>query len=89
VSNAYYATLVTKQQIELLDEAILRLEQSSKDAHTKYHGGLVDKTDYMRAQIALNNANADRQQAGEFLKRALPILRSRWISRCRKPGTRL
>jgi outer membrane protein TolC len=68
VSNAYYATLVTIQQIELLDEAILRLEQSSKDAHTKYQGGIVDKTDYMRAQIALNNAKADRQQAGELLK---------------------
>jgi len=75
VSNAYYATLVTKQQIVLLDEAILRLEQSSKDAYTKYHGGLVDKTDYMRAQIALNNANADRQQAGEFLKARIANLK--------------
>jgi outer membrane protein len=68
VSDAFYATLATKQQIALLDEAILRLEQSSKDAFIKYQGGTVDRTDYMRAQIALNNARADRQQAGEFLK---------------------
>ncbi len=75
VSNAYYATLVTIQQIQLLDEAILRLEQSSKDAHTKYQGGIVDKTDYMRAQIALNNAMADRQQAGELLKARIANLK--------------
>ena len=67
VSKAYYATLVTKQQIELVDEAIVRLEQSSKDAYTKYQGGIVDKTDYMRAQIALNNARADKKQAEELL----------------------
>lgn len=74
VSKAYYATLVTQQQIELLDEAILRLEQSSKDAFKKYQGGIVDKTDYMRAQIALNNAKADRKQSEELLKvQVLPI----------------
>ena len=68
VSKAYYATLVTRQQIVLFDEAVLRLEQSYKDAYTKYQGGIVDKTDYMRALIALNNVKADRKQAQELLK---------------------
>ncbi|HTY37405.1 MAG TPA: TolC family protein [Bacteroidota bacterium] len=68
VSRAFYAVLVTKKQIELLDEAIIRLEQSYKDAYTKYQGGIVDKTDYMRATIALNNARADRRQADELLR---------------------
>jgi outer membrane protein TolC len=68
VSKAYYATLVTKQQIVLFDEAVLRLDQSYKDAYTKYQGGIVDKTDYMRALIALNNVKADRNQAQELLK---------------------
>jgi outer membrane protein len=68
VSKAYYATLVTKQQIALLDEAVLRLEQSYKDAYSKYQGGIVDKTDYMRALIALNNVRAERKQAEESLK---------------------
>jgi outer membrane protein len=68
VSKAYYAVLVTKQQITLLDDAVLRLEQSYKEAHTKYQGGVVDKTDYMRALIALNNVKADRNQAQESLK---------------------
>jgi outer membrane protein TolC len=68
VSKAYYASLVTKQQIALFDEAVLRLEQSYKDAFTKYQGGIVDKTDYMRALIALNNVKADRKQSQELLK---------------------
>jgi outer membrane protein len=68
VSKAYYAVLVTQKQIELLNEAIVRLEQSLKDATTKYQGGIVDKTDYMRATISLNNAKADRQQAQELLQ---------------------
>jgi len=68
VSKAYYAVLVTQKQIELLDEAIVRLEQTLKDATTKYQGGIVDKTDYMRATISLNNAKADRRQAEELLQ---------------------
>jgi outer membrane protein len=75
VSKAYYSTLVTKQQIEIFDEAILRLEQSSKDAYTKYLGGIVDRTDYMRAQIALNNARADRKQTEEVIKARLAALK--------------
>jgi outer membrane protein TolC len=68
VSKAFYATLVTKQQIALLEDAVLRLEQSYKDAFTKYQGGIVDKTDYMRALISLNNVRADLNQARESLK---------------------
>jgi outer membrane protein len=68
VSKAFYAVLVTRKQIELLDEAIVRLEQTLKDATTKYKGGVVDKTDYMRATISLNNAKADRMQVQELLQ---------------------
>jgi outer membrane protein len=75
VSKAYYAVLVTKQQIKLLDEDILRLVQSSKDAYLKYQSGIVDKTDYMRAQIALNNAQADRKQTAEILQARLAVLK--------------
>jgi outer membrane protein TolC len=68
VSKAYYAVLVTQKQIELLNEAIVRLEQTLKDATTRYQGGIVDKTDYMRATISLNNAKADQRQAQEVLQ---------------------
>jgi outer membrane protein TolC len=75
VSKAYYTTLAAKQQIELLDEAIVRLDQSFKDAYIKYKGGIVDKTDYMRAQIALNNARADKKQTEETMKAQLAALK--------------
>ena len=68
VSKAFYAVLVTQKQIDLLDEAIVRLEKSLKDAYTKYKGGVVDKTDHMRATIALNAARAERDQTRELLK---------------------
>ncbi len=68
VSKAYYAVLVTKEHIGLLDEQIVRLERSLQDAYNQYRGGVVDKIDYERATIALNNAKAERKQNEELLK---------------------
>ncbi len=68
VSKAFYAVLVTRQQIELLDEDILRLRQNFDDALNQYKSGVVDKTDYERATIALNNARAAKSQTEELLK---------------------
>jgi outer membrane protein TolC len=68
VSKAFYSVLLTKEQIALLDEDITRLKQSVKDTYNQYKGGIVDKTDYQRATIALNNAEAELKQNQEFLK---------------------
>jgi outer membrane protein len=63
VSKAYYDLLLSQQQVKVLDENIVRLQRSYQDAYNQYKGGLVDKTDYKRAQIALNNTKADRKRA--------------------------
>jgi outer membrane protein len=63
VSKGYYDLLLSQQQVKVLDENIVRLERSYRDAYNQYKGGLVDKTDYKRAQIALNNTMADRKRA--------------------------
>ncbi|MFZ1976945.1 MAG: TolC family protein [Bacteroidota bacterium] len=68
VSKAYYAVLETQQQIALLDEDIVRLRQSLKDAYEQYHGGVVDNIDYKRAMILLNNALQEKVQNVELLK---------------------
>jgi outer membrane protein TolC len=68
VSKAYYAVLETQQQIALLDEDIVRLRQSLKDAYDQYHGGVVDNMDYKRAMILLNNALQEKLQNVELLK---------------------
>jgi outer membrane protein TolC len=60
--------LLAQDQIDLLREDIIRLEQNSKDTYSQYKSGVVDKTDFMRASIALNNAIAEKKQDDEFLK---------------------
>ncbi len=68
VSKAFYAVLLTREQLSLLDDDIIRLKQSQDDAYNQYHSGIVDKTDFQRASILLNNATAERQQTLELLK---------------------
>jgi outer membrane protein len=75
VSKAFYDLLLSKQQIALLDTDIVLLTRSLKDAYNQYKGGLVDKTDYQRATITLNNANANRKTALETQKSRLAILK--------------
>ncbi len=68
VSKAYYDVLLSNQQIKVLGEDVQRLEKNTRDAYNLYHNGIVDKTDYQRALIALNNAKAARRNAGEAIR---------------------
>jgi outer membrane protein len=68
VSKAYYDLLLTQKQIDVLTEDITRLERSLRDAYNQYQGGLVDKTDYKRATISLNNTKAQKKTGEETLK---------------------
>ncbi len=65
VSKAFYDLLLTRQQQAILKAQIERLARNLKDATNQFKSGIVDKTDYKRATIALNNANAQLQQARE------------------------
>jgi outer membrane protein len=75
VSKAYYDLLLSKEQIVLLDTDIVLLQRSLKDTYNQYKGGLVDKTDYQRATISLNNAKASRKTAEETLKSKTAVLK--------------
>lgn len=68
VGKAFYDVLLTKEQLKVLDENITRLDRSLTDAYNQYEGGLVDKVDYKRATIALNNTKAQRKTANDVLK---------------------
>jgi outer membrane protein TolC len=68
VGKAFYDVLLTREQIKILDENIIRLDRSLTDAYNQYEGGIVDKVDYKRATIALNNTKAQRKTADEILK---------------------
>ncbi len=65
VTKAYYDVLLTQAQLQILDEAILRLEKQRKDAYSQFESGTVDETDYQRATIALGNARSDRRRVAE------------------------
>jgi outer membrane protein TolC len=67
VSKAFYDVLLTQKQLDVLDEDITRLQRSLKDAYSQYQGGIVDKTDYKRATISLNNAKAQRKQTADLI----------------------
>ncbi len=68
VGKAFYDVLLTSEQIKVMDEDVSRLERSLADAYNQYEGGIVDKVDYKRATIALNNTKAQRKTASEILK---------------------
>lgn len=76
VSKAFYDVLATGQQIKVGRENIVRLEKSLYDAKARYDAGIVDKTDYKRATIALNNARALLKTNQEALKAKTEYLKS-------------
>ncbi|HXB42893.1 MAG TPA: TolC family protein [Puia sp.] len=75
VSKAFYDVLLTQKQIDLLDEDIVRLERSFKDSYNQYLDGIVDKTDYKRATISLNNSKAQKKIYSESVKANLANLK--------------
>ncbi|MHA4807717.1 TolC family protein [Flavitalea flava] len=75
VSKAFYNVLLTQEQIAVLADDIVRLERNLKDAYNQYQGGLVDKTDYKRATIALNNSKAEKKTNEEALKARYAVLK--------------
>jgi outer membrane protein len=76
VSKAFYDVLATQQQVKVTDENIVRLERSLRDARAQYDAGVVDKTDYKRATIALNNARASKKTNEEALKAKTEYLKA-------------
>jgi outer membrane protein TolC len=65
VSKAFYSVLLSQRQARVYDEDIRRLTRNYVDARNRYDAGIVDKTDYLQAQISLNNSKASRKQSLE------------------------
>jgi outer membrane protein len=68
VSRAYYDVLLSKAQIVVLSEDTARLGRNLRDAYSQYVAGIVDKVDYKRATISLNNSTADLKNAEEAVR---------------------
>lgn len=76
VSKAFYDVLLTIQQIKVAESNIIRIERSLKDAFNQYQAGIVDKIDYKRATIALNNTQAAKKSNEDLLTAKLEWLKS-------------
>jgi outer membrane protein len=68
VSKAFYDVLLSQRQLAVFNEDITRLQRNYQDAKARYDVGIVDKTDYLQAEISLNNSLAGRKQAQESIK---------------------
>jgi len=75
VSKAFFDVLLSQKQLDILNEDIIRLKRSLKDAYTQYQAGTVDKTDYKQATISLNNSIASRKQTEEAIKSKIAYLK--------------
>ncbi len=76
VSKAFYDVLLTREQLTIAANDISRIEESLKMAFNQYKSGLVDKIDYKRATIALNNARANEQRIQELVKAKYAVLKN-------------
>ncbi|MET0638070.1 MAG: TolC family protein [Chitinophagaceae bacterium] len=75
VSKAFYDILVTREQLDILKLDVERLEKSLRDAVSQYEGGTADKTDYKRAQIALNSSITAKKRQEELMKGKIAFLK--------------
>jgi len=75
VSKAFFDVLLSQKQLDILNEDIVRLQRSLKDAYNRYQAGVVDKTDYKQATISLNNSISTRKQTAEAINSKLAYLK--------------
>lgn len=75
VSKAFYDVLLTQKQVQVLDQAIIRLQKNVQDSYHQYEAGIVDKTDYKRATISLNNTVAQRKQVFDLVHAKMVYLK--------------
>jgi outer membrane protein len=76
ISKSFYDILSTMQQIKVAESNITRIERSLKDAYNQYKAGVVDKIDYKRATITLNNTKASKKSNEDLLVAKLAGLKS-------------
>lgn len=75
VSKAFYDVLLTQARLNVLAEDTARLAKNLRDAYSQYVAGIVDKVDYKRATIALNNSTAELKNTTETVQVKYAVLK--------------
>ncbi|MEE1142626.1 MAG: TolC family protein [Bacteroidales bacterium] len=57
VKDAYFAVLLAKNSLNVLERSINNAKETLKTTKTSYEQGMVSEYDYIRAQVQVNNLN--------------------------------
>lgn len=57
VKDAYYAVLLAKNSLNVLERSINNAKETLKTTKTSFEQGIVSEYDYIRAQVQVNNLN--------------------------------
>lgn len=75
VSKGFYDVLLSQRQLDVFAQDIVRLQRNYRDARLRYETGIADKTEYLQAEISLNNSLAGRKQSLEAVNAKLAYLK--------------
>ena len=68
VSKAFYDVLLSQKQLSVLEDDVQRQQKLLKDTYNQYKSGVLDKLDYKRTTISLNNVLSQKKGVEESIK---------------------
>ncbi|MGE9516540.1 MAG: TolC family protein [Solitalea-like symbiont of Tyrophagus putrescentiae] len=75
VSKAYYNLLVSKEQIQMLNASIKRIEQTLRETKALKDQGMAEDIEVRRIEVLYNNTVTEKNNALKYQKLALEILK--------------
>lgn len=75
VSKAYFTTLVSQEQLNLLEANIERVQELFTETQAMYDEGFVEKIDVDRLEINLNNLRSERENAQRLTALSVDMLK--------------
>lgn len=74
VSKAYYAVLVSQQQLVFLESNLSRLDSVYKETEARFKAGLIKQIDLYRIEVALNNMKEEKEKSEKNLMLSKSLL---------------
>lgn len=75
VSKAYYNLLVSKEEIQMLNASIKRIEQTLRETKALEDQGMAEDIEVRRIEVLYNNTVTEKNNALKYQKLALEILK--------------
>lgn len=75
VTKAYYGVLVSRKQLDFLENNIARVDSLYKETQARYKNGLVRKIAVDRIEVRLNNLKDEKDKTSKLVDLNLALLR--------------